>query len=80
MPSHRYVRRTQLLHYFGEEYDQDNCGMCDNCQHPKEQFEGAEYLKTIINAVLNTHERFEINHIVNFRLGKKESAHQELWS
>ena len=30
-------RRTQLLHYFGEEYDQDNCGMCDNCQHPKEQ-------------------------------------------
>ena len=64
-------RRTQLLHYFGEEYDQDNCGMCDNCQHPKEQFEGAEYLKTIINAVLNTQERFEINHIVNFVLGKK---------
>ncbi len=64
-------RRTQLLHYFGEEYDQDNCGMCDNCQYPKEQFEGAEYLKTIINAVLNTHERFEINHIVNFVLGKK---------
>ena len=38
-------RRTQLLHYFGEEYDQDNCGMCDNCQHPKEQFEGAGIFK-----------------------------------
>ena len=64
-------RRTQLLHYFGEKYGQDKCGMCDNCQYPKEQFEGAEYLKIVINAVLNTQERFEINHIVNFILGKK---------
>ena len=46
----------------------------------KSSLKEQEYLKTIINAVLNTHERFEINHIVNFRLGKKESAHQELWS
>ena len=52
-------RRTQLLHYFGEKYDQDNCGMCDNCQHPKEQFEGAEYLKIAINAVIDMQERFE---------------------
>ena len=64
-------RRTQLLHYFGEKYDQDNCGMCDNCQHPKEQFEGAEYLKIAINAVIDMQERLEINHIVNFILGKK---------
>ena len=64
-------RRTQLMHYFGEKYDRDNCGMCDNCQHPKEQFEGAEYLKIAINAVLDTQERFEISHIVNFIIGKK---------
>ena len=64
-------RRKQLLHYFGEKYDQDNCGMCDNCQHPKEQFEGAEFLKIAINAVIDMQERFEINHIVNFILGKK---------
>ena len=64
-------RRTQLLHYFGENHDQDNCGMCDNCQYPKEQFEGAEYLKIAIKAVLDTQERFEINHIVNFISGKK---------
>ena len=64
-------RRTQLLHYFGEEYKQDNCGMCDNCLHPKEQFEGAEYLKMVINAVKQTQERFEINHLVNFITGKK---------
>ena len=64
-------RRTQLLYYFGEEYKQDNCGMCDNCLHPKEQFEGAEYLKMVINAVKQTQERFEINHLVNFITGKK---------
>ena len=64
-------RRTQLLHYFGEKYDQDNCGMCDNCKHPKEQFEGAEFLKIAINAVIDMRGRFEINHIVNFILGKK---------
>lgn len=28
-------RRKMLLHYFGEVYDKDNCGNCDNCLHPK---------------------------------------------
>ena len=28
-------RRKTLLHYFGEQYDKDNCGNCDNCLHPK---------------------------------------------
>jgi ATP-dependent DNA helicase RecQ len=31
-----------LLHYFGEKYDTPNCGACDNCLHPKTQFEGKE--------------------------------------
>jgi ATP-dependent DNA helicase RecQ len=64
-------RRTQLLHYFGEEYKSDNCGMCDNCVHPKEQFEGSAYLKEIIKAVQLTEERFDINHIVNLLRGKE---------
>jgi ATP-dependent DNA helicase RecQ len=33
-------RRKQLLHYFGEEYDHDNCENCDNCNNPKPKFEG----------------------------------------
>jgi ATP-dependent DNA helicase RecQ len=31
-----------LLHYFGEKYNKDNCGSCDNCLHPKVQFEAKE--------------------------------------
>jgi ATP-dependent DNA helicase RecQ len=37
-------RRRILLHYFGEEYTQDNCEACDNCLHPKTQFEGQDYV------------------------------------
>jgi ATP-dependent DNA helicase RecQ len=63
-------RRKQLLHYFGEEFEEDNCGMCDNCTHPKEQFDGQDYLKLAIDAVLKTEERFGILHIVNILTGK----------
>ena len=38
-------RRRQLLHYFGEEYTQENCGMCDNCVHPRERFDGSDSVK-----------------------------------
>src|SRR5947207_5870820 len=35
-------RRKVLLSYFGEEYEQENCGYCDNCKHPKEKVEAKE--------------------------------------
>jgi ATP-dependent DNA helicase RecQ len=62
-------RRKQLLHYFGEEYKQENCGMCDNCIHPRERFEGMDYVKTAIQAVKQTGERFGIQHLVNVIVG-----------
>lgn len=58
-------RRRQLLHYFGEEYKQDNCGMCDNCVHPRERFEGSEYVTMVLQAVKQTNERFGLSHLVN---------------
>ena len=58
-------RRRQLLHYFGEEYTQDNCGMCDNCVHPRERFDGTDYVKIALRAVKQTNERFGLNHLVN---------------
>ncbi len=64
-------RRKQLLHYFGEEFEVENCEMCDNCRHPKEQFDGTEYLKKVIKAVQQTDSRFNIDHITNLLLGKK---------
>ncbi|MCS6973487.1 MAG: DNA helicase RecQ [Cyclobacteriaceae bacterium] len=58
-------RRRQLLHYFGEEFKEDNCGMCDNCVHPRERFDGTSYVKTVLQAVKQTNERFGLNHLVN---------------
>lgn len=65
-------RRRQLLHYFGEEYTQDNCGMCDNCVHPRERFEGMEYASLVLQAVKQTNERFGLNHLVNVLRGTED--------
>ena len=72
-------RRRQLLHYFGEEFEHDTCGMCDNCVHPKEQFDGTEQLIHALQAVIQTDQRFEINHIVNVLIGKS-SQHVKSYS
>lgn len=58
-------RRMQLLHYFGEEYKEKNCGMCDNCVNPRERFDGTEFVKIALEAVKQTNERFTLNHLVN---------------
>lgn len=66
-------RRKQLLHYFGEEFkvsDETCRGMCDSCRHPKEQFEGEEIIKLVIQAVKQTNERFDINHLAALIIGK----------
>lgn len=67
-------RRKQLLHYFGEEYKVDNCNCCDNCLHPKEQFEGKEFVVKILNAVLTVKERFKGEHIANILAGNADAA------
>lgn len=56
-------RRKQLLHYFGEEYPKDNCENCDNCMHPRESFDGGDYVKKVIEAVNQTDQRFTMDHI-----------------
>ncbi|MBS3774444.1 MAG: DNA helicase RecQ [Bacteroidales bacterium] len=63
-------RRRQLLHYFGEEYHEKNCQNCDNCIHPKEQFEGKSYLIKVLKAVQAVKEKFKHDHIANFLAGK----------
>ncbi|WP_436517871.1 DNA helicase RecQ [Ekhidna sp. To15] len=63
-------RRKQLLHYFGEEFTEENCGQCDNCVHPKEKFEGKEIIKLVIEAVIQTNERFDMNHLASLLIGK----------
>jgi ATP-dependent DNA helicase RecQ len=65
-------RRKQLLHYFGEEYKEKNCGSCDNCMHPRERFDGTEFVKMALEAVKQTNERFTLSHLVNVIRGTED--------
>ena len=68
-------RRRQLLHYFGEVYDKD-CGFCDNCRHPKERFEAKDEMLLALQAVVQTNERFGLEHLGTVLMGMK-NAHVE---
>jgi ATP-dependent DNA helicase RecQ len=65
-------RRRQLLHYFGEEFTHENCGMCDNCVHPRERFEGSDYVHLVLRTVKQTNQRFTLNHLVNVIRGVED--------
>jgi ATP-dependent DNA helicase RecQ len=67
-------RHRQLLHYFGEETTKENCGACDNCLHPKELFEGMEYIKIAIEAVVEVKQLFKSNHMINILTGKNTAT------
>lgn len=62
-------RRKMLLHYFGETYNQANCGQCDNCLNPKTQFEGKDDLQLLLEVIQETKEKFKAKHIVDVLLG-----------
>ncbi len=76
-------RRKLLLHYFGENYEVENCGNCDNCKHPKKQVEAQEMLEIVIEAVLALKENFKAEYVIDVLLGKETSdvlshKHEEL--
>ncbi len=63
-------RRKFILHYFGEEFDEQRCnGMCDNCRHPKQKFEAKDDLELALECVLETKERHKIKDIINVLMG-----------
>ncbi len=61
-------RRKQLLHYFGEAYEKD-CGFCDNCVNPKEKFEAQKEVVLALKAVVQTEQRFAIDHLASVLAG-----------
>ncbi len=63
-------RRRMLLHYFGEEYDKENCGSCDNCLHPKIKKEAQEELLIILKSILAIKEDFRADYVIDFVMGK----------
>lgn len=66
-------RRKILLHYFGEEYTEDNCGNCDNCLNPKKQVEAQDSLCAVIETIIAVKENFKQDYIVDILLGKETS-------
>ena len=66
-------RRKLLLNYFGEEYHVENCGACDNCLHPKKQFDGKEEMALTIELINALPEHFKIEHLANVLAGANNS-------
>ncbi len=64
-------RRKLLLHYFGERYDRDNCGNCDNCLHPQRQVEAKEDLVKTLEVIVATKENFRDDYIKDILCGRK---------
>ncbi len=69
-------RRRFLLFYFGEEYDRDNCGSCDNCLKPKEKIEGRDYVQNALRVVDFVNENHHIPYLVDLLTGKKTTENQ----
>ncbi len=63
-------RRISLLHYFGEKYDVEYCGNCDNCKNPKKKVEAKDDLCAVIETVIALNEKFKADHVINVMRGK----------
>ncbi len=63
-------RRKTLLHYFGEDYTEDNCGNCDNCLHPKPKIDAKASMKMVLETLRDLGDKFKIDHVANVLVGK----------
>jgi ATP-dependent DNA helicase RecQ len=64
-------RRKILLNYFGEAYDETNCGNCDVCLQPKEKIDGTIIAQKIVSCMSQVNERFGINYIADILCGSR---------
>ena len=67
-------RRKFLLHYFGEEYTQENCGCCDNCKKSYNMKDATELLQLVLETIIELKEQFKADHIINFLKGHETAA------
>ena len=63
-------RRKILMSYFGEEYEKEKCGHCDNCIHPKEKLEAKEEVVSVLKTIKALDERFAAEYVVNMIYGR----------
>jgi len=78
-------RRIILLHYFGEKFEAENCGNCDNCLNPKEILEASDEVIRALETILEVKEKYKAEHIADILVGKSTAAvksfrHDELES
>ena len=76
-------RRKMLLHYFGEQYEKDNCGNCDNCLHPGTRIDAQKQLVIVLKAILAIKENFRSDYVIDFIMGRDTNEilahkHQDL--
>lgn len=69
-------RRKILLHYFGENREEDYCGSCDNCLHPKEKIEAKDETVKVLNTIRALDERFTTEYVLNILTGKLTPQNQ----
>ncbi len=64
-------RRKQILHYFGESYDDSGCnGMCDSCRHPRPKEKVLNEMVQLLQIVKKLGKKFDFEHILNFMMGE----------
>ncbi len=64
-------RRQFLLHYFGEDFESEDCNeMCDNCRNPKEKIEAKDYFVLLLQVIKELHEKNMIKSLVDFITGR----------
>ncbi|MDB4270209.1 RecQ family ATP-dependent DNA helicase [Flavobacteriaceae bacterium] len=72
-------RRKFILHYFGEEFDNetgDGGEMDDNMRFPKKQFEAQDDLSLLIETILFTKEKYKAKEVVKTLIGEKNALIQ----
>jgi len=80
----KMCRRKPLITYFGEDYDIENCGLCDNCTNPKEEAQDlTEVAQKFLSCMFRTGERFGANHLIDILRGSqskkvKQFSHDQL--
>jgi ATP-dependent DNA helicase RecQ len=63
-------RRKYILHYFGEQFEESRCNaMCDNCRHPRDRYEGQEFVKILLDSVVALEEQQKAKHLCAFIAG-----------
>ncbi len=63
-------RRKILIHYFGEDWNVENCGNCDNCLYPKEKVEAKEEAVQTLKTIKAVNEGFIADYVVNMLIGR----------